>query len=100
MINVLEGSLEIAKKGDAIFIVEVHSCDNLSILENTDNILKWSKQNDYKAYYLCEHREILDSSSIKDRGRYHLLLIHKNTEYPDGLNNIKQSANIEQIIIN
>lgn len=94
---VLQGATEIAKRENAIFIVEVHSSKKVSIMENTDRILHWCKQNNYRSYYLSEHREIKNSDSVKNRGRYHLLLIHKNTNYPEGLKNIKQGANLEDI---
>jgi FkbM family methyltransferase len=97
---VLEGASEIANKGGTIFFVEVHSCKNMSIVENTDKILDWCKKNNFKAFYLCEHKEIKDSSSIEGRGRYHLLLMHKNKKYPEGLCEIKQSDNINNININ
>ena len=96
---VLKGAVELAKKGNAKFTVDVLSAKNLSIVDNTDKILSWCKDNDYKAYYLCEHRELIDSKYIEHRGRYHLLLIHKNEKYPNGLNNISQSEDIQNISI-
>ena len=83
---------KIAKRENAIFIVEVHSSKKMSIMENTDRILHWCKQNNYRSYYLSEHREIKNSDSVKNRGRYHLLLIHKNTNYPEGLKNIRKTS--------
>jgi len=98
--SVLEGSLKIAENIGTKFIVEVHSCDSLSIVENTEKILVWCKENNFIAYYLCEHIELIDSNIIDSRGRYHLLLIHKDDKYPDGLNEIHQSEDIKNIIIN
>ena len=48
---------------------------------------------------LCEHIELIDSKIIDGRGRYHLLLIHKDDQYPDGLNKIHQSEDINNIDI-
>ena len=45
--SVLEGSLKIAKRIGTKFIVEVHSCDSLSIVENTEKILDWCKVNNF-----------------------------------------------------
>ena len=95
--SVLLGAHEIAKIGDAKFIVEVHSCEKMNIMELTDKILSWCKKYNYKAYYLCKHIEIKDSKAIEGRGRYHLLLVHRDTKYPDGLNKIEQATNIETI---
>ena len=95
--SVLEGSINIAKKENTIFIVEIHSSIELNIVENTNKILQWADQNNYNAYYLCEHKKLINSEYIKQRGRYHMLLIHKQKKYPDGLNRIKQGLNIEQL---
>ena len=81
------------------FLVEVHSCDSLSIVENTEKILDWCKVNNFIAYYLCEHIELIDSKIIERRGRYHLLLMHRDDQYPDGLNKIHQSEDINNIDI-
>jgi hypothetical protein len=97
--SVLEGSFKIAKRIGTKFIVEVHSSDSLSIVENTEKILDWCKVNNFIAYYLREHIELIDSKIIAGRGRYHLLLIHKDDKYPDGLNKIHQSEDINNIDI-
>ena len=36
----------------------------MNIIENTEKILNWCKQVNYKAYYLREHAELNDSQSI------------------------------------
>jgi len=94
---VLNGATEIARKGKSTFLVEVHSSESMNIIENTEKILNWCKQVNYKAYYLREHAELNDSQSIEKRGRYHLLLIHRDRKYPDGLDKIEQGAKIENI---
>ena len=94
---VLEGSKDIIKNKKCRFIVEVHSSKTLTIVENTERILGWTKQFDYRAYYLSEHREIDSSNSIKHRGRYHLLLLHKDDNYPKGLDQIRQGENVENV---
>jgi len=95
--SVLEGSYKIARKMVAKFLVEVHSCDSLSIVENTEKILHWCKVNNFVAYYLSEHIQLIDSKIIEHRGRYHLLLMHKDEKYPDGLNKIHQSVDVNKI---
>jgi len=97
--SVLQGSSKIAKKMGTKFLVEVHSCDSLRIVENTEKILDWCKVNNFIAYYLCEHIELIDSKIIERRGRYHLLLMHRDDQYPDGLNKIHQSEDINNIDI-
>jgi len=95
--SVLEGSINIAKNENTLFIVEIHSSIKLNIVENTNKILHWAQQNNYHAYYLCEHKKLINSEHIKHRGRYHILLINKQKKYPEGLNRIKQGLNIEQL---
>ncbi len=94
---VLEGAKVIAKKMKTKFIVEVHSSKQLGIVQNTEKILLWCDQNNYKSFYLCEHKELNDPQYIKHRGRYHLLLIPNNNKYPKGLADIAQSTDIEEI---
>ena len=48
---------------------------------------------------LKKHIEIQDSNLVKSRGRYHILLIHSNKEYPKGLSNIVQGVTINNIIL-
>ena len=98
--SVLEGATNIAKSGHTIFLVEVHSSPDLSIEENTSKILNWTENNNYQAYYLSKHTHLKNLEDIKGRGRYHLLLIHKEKEYPEGLNKIKQAAKIEELNLN
>ena len=95
--SVLQGCRNIAMRSDAVFIIEVHSSESLHITENTDKILKWCNENNYKAFYLKKHIEIQDSKLVKSRGRYHLLLIHTDKEYPKGLNNVVQGEKINNI---
>ena len=69
----------------------------MSIVENTDKILSWCKDYDYKAYYLTKHLELENPKLIENRGRYHLLLINKDEKYPQELKNIKQGEMLENI---
>ena len=96
--SVLMGATEIAKRGRAKFIIEVHSCENLSIIENTQLIINWCNKNDYSIFYLSSHEKLENTDIIKHRGRFHVLLIPKSVDYPEGLNRIAQGSNIEDII--
>ena len=95
--SVLEGAINIAKNKNTKFLVEVHSSPSLSIEENTTKILNWAEYNNHHSYYLCKHTQLKNTDDIKDRGRYHMLLIHKEEKYPPGLNKIKQAAKIENL---
>jgi len=98
--TVLEGATNIAKSEHTQFLVEVHSSPSLSIEENTTKILNWAKYNNYLTYYLCEHKQLKSIEDIKGRGRYHVLLIHKEKEYPKGLNKIMQASKIDALKLN
>ena len=63
--SVLEGSINIAKKENTLFIVENHSSIELNIVDNTNKILQWADQNDYQAYYLREHKKLINSEEMK-----------------------------------
>ena len=90
--SVLQGATEIAKKGIAFFLIEVHSCDDMSIVENTQLILNWCDSVNYKAYYLSKHIELNNTKIIEHRGRYHILLLPLNASYPQGLKKIPQGS--------
>ena len=91
--GVLLGSTKIAKEQKTLFFVEMHSGDELTIIENTKLILGWCKQNNYKAFYLKEMCE-LTTLKIESRGRYHALLIPKDKDIPEKLKNIKEGDKI------
>jgi FkbM family methyltransferase len=90
---VLNGLINTAKYNPYIF-VEVHSGEELSIIENTKRILKWATDNSYIAYYLKDHC-ILKNDMVKNRGRYHTLLVPKSLEFPKYLLNINENAQIQ-----
>ena len=88
--EVLEGCKELAAKGHTFFFVEIHSGPELSIADNTNSILNWSKQNNYSAWYLRD-KSSLTVESIKGRGRYHALLTPNGLAFPEILRDIKES---------
>lgn len=91
--DVLWGSVHIAKKQQTYFFVEMHSGEELSIIDNTNAILNWCSETNYKAIYLKEMCD-LSVSSIESRGRYHALLIPKHSEIPEGVKSIKEGGKL------
>lgn len=75
------------------FFVEIHSGEELSITHNTQLIIDWCVRNNYSAWYLKDKVQ-LTLDVIKDRGRYHALLIPKHKPFPDYLMNIKENDNL------
>lgn len=88
----LKGCNGIAKKGTTFF-VEVHSGPELTINDNTQAILDWCSENDYCAWYMKD-KEILTIDKIKERGRYHTLLLPSTVDFPVYLKNIEQGARL------
>ena len=90
-IEVLNGATELAKKMNTTFILEIHSGEELNITENTRLILEWCDKNNYSGWYLKD-KTLLDIDSIKNRGRYHALLIPKHRQFPEYLKDINENA--------
>lgn len=88
-IEVLRGAKTVASKGKTQFFVEVHSGEELSIINNTEQIINWCKENNYTPYYL-KKMSVLTTDDIKSRGRYHALLIPKGANLPENLIQIKE----------
>lgn len=86
-LEVLPGATMLASKQVTIFFVEIHSTNG--IVANTESIIQWCHANHYDAYYLKDHKT-LHPELIKERGRYHALLIPKDTPYPQYLKTIQQ----------
>lgn len=94
--EVLKGAKKLAEKGTVSFFVEMHSGDELPIIENTRRVLDWCKQNRYSAWYL-KTKEPLTTEAIKNRGRYHALLLPEATEFPSYLRNIEEKTAIKPL---
>lgn len=92
-IDVLNGASKLATKQETVFFVEVHSGPELSITKNTELILTYCQRNKYQAWYM-KNKTKLTTDSIKDRGRFHALLLPENLEFPEYLKNINEGASI------
>lgn len=90
-LEVLRGAESLAAKRTAIFFVEVHSTNG--IIQQTEAILAWCSAHDYSAYYMKDHA-LLHVSQIRERGRYHALLIPSGSPYPSYIKEIAQGAAI------
>ncbi len=88
---VLRGMNTVLENNPMIF-VEMHSGPEMTIIENTDAVLAWCEEQRYQAYYLKIHQVITDSEVVKDRGRYHLLLLPQDAPYPEYLKTIKENT--------
>ncbi|MBO3699076.1 FkbM family methyltransferase [Roseivirga sp. E12] len=91
---VLQGSTVLAAEQKTMFFVEMHSSAEMPMLTNATAVLQWSVENNYTTYYLKDHQVIEDAKAISDRGKCHLLLLPHKMEYPKGLADIVQGAEI------
>lgn len=89
--KVLMGATRTAAAHKPAFFVEMHALEEISMEQNVHMVLTWCKQNTYNAFYLKEHTLLNDPSSVKSRGRCHILLLHKERTYPEELKSIRQS---------
>lgn len=91
--EVLKGAAKLAKESHPVFFVEMHSGPELSIVNNTSNILYWCTQTGYRGWYL-KTKELLTVAAIKNRGRYHALLLPKEQDFPEYLKTISEGSEI------
>lgn len=89
---VLLGASRICSSNKIKVFVEMHSNRELPMAKNAEHVLKWCKDNNYKAWYLTTGEELIHADQISSRGRCHLLLLPSDCEYPAQLRTIKQGA--------
>lgn len=92
---VLKG-MNIVLSNNPIIFVEMHSGPEMTIVQNTDAVLDWCQKQNYYAYYLKNHQLITDSEIIKNRGRYHLLLLANGVPYPEYLKSIPENSTVNR----
>lgn len=92
---VLRGMNTVLTNNLMIF-VEMHSGPEMTIIQNTDEVLEWCENRNYHAYYLKNHELITDSEIVKDRGRYHLLLLADGVAYPECLKSIPENSPVAE----
>lgn len=79
---VLNGAIKTVKSNPIKILVEMHSNKELSMLENTNNILNWCKEVGYAAWYLKDKEKLFNAETVKHRGRCHFLLIPEGENFP------------------
>lgn len=95
---VLEGAKELALKVKPTFLVELHALKELTMEKNADSILVWCKKTHYKAWYLKDGTILKQASTIRNRGKCHLLLLQKERMFPKYLVNINQYSQLPKNI--
>lgn len=88
---VMQSAKQLAKTAQCIFFIEMHTVENLSMEDATQQMLDWCKEVGYKAWYLKTGEELLEAATVKHRGKYHLLLQPKEKDYPQYLKGVNQN---------
>jgi FkbM family methyltransferase len=95
-IKVLRGARKLASQHRSRFIVEMHSMAELTMLDNARQVLAWTTEAGYAAWYMSGASQLLSPEPIQHRGRCHLLLQPQDWAYPDWLARIPQSAELSR----
>ena len=89
---VMEGACKVAKETQCSFFIEMHTVKDLGMEQAGQIMLDWCKKMNYKAWYLKMGEELIEASTIKNRGKCHLLLMPSDKPYPEYLKGIHQYA--------
>jgi len=89
--GVLRGMLRVLTVNKPIVALELHGWDQMSVAQNTANILPFLWEVEYKMIYLRTQEEIKDASVLSNRGRCHVLLIPQGDLLPAALANLDMS---------
>jgi len=92
---VLNGAKQLAQKQNAWFLVEMHSCPQLSMTENISKVRDWGKRNNYTLWFMRKGK-VLEINEGVDLDKFHLLLLPHNLPYPKELLEIRESQNISK----
>ncbi|MFN4198210.1 MAG: FkbM family methyltransferase [Flavobacterium sp.] len=84
--QVLEGAKETVLSNKPKILVEMHSNKELTMYENTNNVLNWCQEVVYDAWYLTNKELLVTPEAVKKRGKCHLLLLPKGQLFPSYLN--------------
>lgn len=96
-VEVLKGADNVASRGGASFLVEMHSPPSRPMRSNAEMVMAWCEEHRLEPYYLKQHTRLDDADQVAGRGRCHLLLQPVGKPYPDRLRQIPQSAPIESL---
>jgi len=96
--EVLAGAVRTVEEHHPRFMVEMHSGGNLTMEQNTTDVLAWCERHGYDAWYLKAAERLTGPEQVADRGRCHLLLQRGGDDYPPVLEGISQGASIESVL--
>ena len=90
--KVLLGATTLVARKRTRFLVEMHSMQELTMAHNATQVLAWTREHGYAAWYMSQPQRLEGPEPIQHRGRCHLLLQPADWPYPDWLAKIPQSS--------
>lgn len=91
---VIEGAKTLAKETKCTFFIEMHNVKDLGMEMATDLMIDWSRNNNYKVWYLKTGEELMSGETVRTRGKCHLLLLPEDKSYFSYLKGIEQNASL------
>ena len=91
---VMEGATQLAKETECTFFIEMHEVEDMSMEQAAQFMIDWCHKANYVAWYLKTGEQLKQASTIKNRGKCHLLLLSKSIPYPTYLSGIQQNADL------
>ena len=70
----------------------MHNVEGLGMEKAGQFMMDWCSKMNYKVWYLKTGEELKEASTIKNRGKCHLLLLPESSPYPNYLKGIEQKA--------
>ncbi|MFL0352423.1 FkbM family methyltransferase [Xanthomarina sp. GH4-25] len=89
---VMDGALKVAKETQCAFFIEMHNVKDLGMEQAGQHMIDWSNKAKYKVWYLKTGEELKEASTIKNRGKCHLLLMPESVPYPEYLKGVSQNS--------
>ncbi len=90
----MKGAVEVARSTQCAFFIEMHTVENISMLDGAQTMLNWCQEVNYKAWYLKTGQELKTAETIKSRGKCHLLLLPEQKPYPEYLKGISERSKL------
>ena len=89
---VMKAAKKLAAETKCSFFIEMHNVENLGMEAAGQLMLDWCAETNYRAWYLKTGEELLTAEPIAKRGKCHLLLLPKDSPYPEYLKNVRQNC--------
>lgn len=79
---VMQGAKALAHESKCSFFIEMHNVENIGMEAAAQMMLDWCSEMGYRPWYIKTGELLLSAETIKNRGKCHLLLLPKESDYP------------------